>query len=119
MPSHGLTDEKRRHLVEFAKVWGEMTAEKAYGPEGPGLDVDLAGLEEIAVELQHALLIGFCEVTTRQQAGRLPETLSCPDCGRECAVSIILRNQSLTAPRREARDQCGDAILCGARLNWL
>lgn len=51
MPSHLLTDEKRRDLVEFSKGWGKIAAENAYGPEGPGLDVDLAGLEEIAVEL--------------------------------------------------------------------
>lgn len=84
MPSHRLTDEKRRDLVEFAKGWGRIAADNAYGPEGPGLDVDLAGLEEIAVELQQALLDGFCEATTQRQAGRLPETLPCPDCGREC-----------------------------------
>jgi hypothetical protein len=78
MPSHRLTDEKRRDLVEFAKGWGKIAADNAYGPEGPGLDVDLAGLEEIAVELQQALLSGFCEATTQRQAGRLKETLPCP-----------------------------------------
>ena len=86
MPSHRLTDEKRRDLVEFAKGWGKIAAENAYGPEGPGLDVDLAGLEEIAVELQQALLSSFCEATTQQQAGRLRETLPCPGCGRECPL---------------------------------
>jgi hypothetical protein len=86
MPSHRLTDEKRRDLVEFAKGWGKIAADNAYGPEGPGLDVDLAGLEEIAVELQQALLSGFCEATTQRQAGRLKETLPCPDCGRECPL---------------------------------
>lgn len=86
MPSHRLTDEKRRQLVELAKGWGKIAAENAYGPQGPGLDVDLAGLETIAVELQQALLSGFCEVSTQQQAERLPETLPCPSCGQECSA---------------------------------
>lgn len=84
MPSHQLTDEQRRQLVEFAKGWGKIAADEAYGPEGPGLDVDLAGIEVVAVELQQALLSGFCEATTQRQANRLTETLPCPDCGSEC-----------------------------------
>jgi len=84
MPSFQLTDEKRRELVNLAKGWGIIAADNAYGPQGPGLDVDLAGLEVIAVELQQALLSGFCEATTQRQAGRLSETLPCPDWGREC-----------------------------------
>lgn len=86
MPSHRLTDEKSRELIEIAERWGEIAADQAYGPEGPGLDVDLAGLEEIAVTLQQALLKGFCAATTRRQAERLPETLPCPECGQECVV---------------------------------
>lgn len=86
MPSHQLTDEKRSELIEFAKGWGRIAADNAYGPEGPGLDVDLAGLEEIAVELQQALLGGFCEATTQRQADRLTESSPCPDCGRECCL---------------------------------
>lgn len=86
MPSRQLTDEKRRELVEFAQGWGKIAADEAYGPEGPGLDVDLAGLEEIAVELQQALLKGFCEAAAQRQSDRLPETQPCPQCGAECRV---------------------------------
>ena len=80
MPSHRLTDEKRRELVEFAEGWGKIAVDEAYGPDGPGLDVDLAGLEEIAIELQRALLSGFCASATRRQSGRLSQTLPCPEC---------------------------------------
>jgi len=86
MPSHQLREEKRRALVELAEGWGRIAAGEAYGPDGPGLDVDLAGLEEIAVQMQQALLKGFCEATTQQQGGRLPQTLACPQCGAECEV---------------------------------
>ena len=61
-------------------------AEQAYGPQGPGLDVDLSGMEELAVKMQQALLQGLCEELTQRQAERLPGTQPCPDCGDECDV---------------------------------
>jgi hypothetical protein len=86
MPSHRLKDEEVRELSALVQGWGKMLAEQAYGAEGPGLDVDLAGMEELAVTMQQALLKGLCEELTRRQAERLPETQPCPDCGRECPV---------------------------------
>lgn len=86
MASHRLTEEKRQELREFALGYGKILAREAYGPEGPGFDVDLAGLEEIADEVQQALLKGFCETTTAGQAGQLPSVQPCPGCGRECPV---------------------------------
>lgn len=49
MASHRLTEEKRQELREFALGYGKILAREAYGPEG---------LEEIAVEVQQALLKG-------------------------------------------------------------
>jgi hypothetical protein len=94
MPSDRLTEEKRRELVEFALGYGKILAREAYGPQGPGLDVDLAGLEAIAVQMQQALLKGFCEATTTGQAGRLPQAQPCPDCGRECPVESPEENDT-------------------------
>jgi hypothetical protein len=88
MPSHRLTEEKRRELVEFASGYGKILAGEAYGPSGPGLDVDLAGLEEIVVALQEALLKGFCEAATTGQASQLPTVQACPECGVECPVEL-------------------------------
>ncbi len=104
MPSHQLTDEKRRELFELAEGWGRIAAGEAYGPDGPGLDVDLAGLEDVAVEMQQALLRGFCEATTRQQAGRLPETQPCPKCGAECDVESP-HSQGARAPNGRDRSR--------------
>lgn len=86
MPSHQLKDEKVQELSALAQGWGRILAEEAYGPEGPGLDVDLAGMEELAVTMQQALLKGLCEELTQRQANRLPQTQPCPDCGCECEV---------------------------------
>lgn len=86
MPSRRVKDERVRELTNLAEGYGKILAGEAYGPEGPGLDVDLATIEDLAVSMQQALLRGMCEALTRQQASRLPETQPCPECGRECAV---------------------------------
>jgi hypothetical protein len=100
MPSHQLKEGKRRELVELAEGWGRIAAGEAYGPDGPGLDVDLAGLEEIAVEMQRALLKGFCEVATQRQARRLPEIQPCPQCGAECQVEQPVGHSPLDGKER-------------------
>lgn len=86
MPSHQLKDEKVRELTGLVQGWGKLLAGQAYGPQGPGLDVDLAGMEELATMMQQALLEGLCEELTQRQAERLPATQPCPGCGGECEV---------------------------------
>lgn len=84
MPSHQLKDEKIRELTDVVEGWGRILAEQAYGPQGPGLDVDLAGMEDLGVAMQHALIKGLCEELTQRQAEGLPKSQPCPNCGREC-----------------------------------
>jgi len=86
MPTHQLKEEHVRELAGLVQGWGKLLSGEAYGPEGPGLDVDLAGMEELATIMQHALLAGFCEEMTQRQADRLPATQACPECGCECEV---------------------------------
>jgi hypothetical protein len=86
MPSPRLKDEKVQQLAAVAQAYGKMLADQAYGPEGPGLDVDLATMEDLAVTMQEALLKGMCEQLTRQQAARVPASQPCPTCGGECEV---------------------------------
>ncbi len=86
MASHQLAEAKLSELAELAEGWGKIVAEHSYGEDGPNLDVDLAGIEEIAVCVSRALVKGTCEELTRRQARRLPDVQPCPDCGQECAV---------------------------------
>lgn len=86
MPSPCVKDEREQQLTALAEGYGRILAGEAYGPEGPGLDVDLATMEDLAVRMQEALLKGMCEALTRGQAGRLPVTEPCPECGSECQV---------------------------------
>lgn len=97
MPSHQLTDREISELAEVVRGWGKLLAGEAYGTEGPGLDVDLAGMEELATQMQGALLEGLCEEITQRQAEHLPETQACPECGCECEV------QSAETPRRAGK----------------
>ena len=43
----------------------------AFGPDGPGFDVDLSAIEEVAAELSEAVMAGVCEESARQQARRI------------------------------------------------
>jgi hypothetical protein len=74
-------------LREMARACGAVVAQEAYGDDGPGLDVDLAGMEEIAWEVAQGITQGTCEELTRRQARKLPTTQPCPTCGAECAVA--------------------------------
>ena len=86
MAAHQLSEDKCRELLDLARRWGTIAANEAYGETGPGLDVDLAGLEQIALLLQKGILQGFCEQATTEQARQLTETIPCPQCGEECEV---------------------------------
>lgn len=86
MPSAELNDERIRELAAWAERYGRILADEAYGPEGPGLDVDLTTMESLAVTMQQSLLKGMCEQLTERQAERLPDVQPCPDCGAECRL---------------------------------
>lgn len=85
MPSHGLKEERVRELAELVQGWGKLLAGEAF-PDGPSLEVDLAGIEELTTIMQQALLKGLCEEATQRQAERLPASRACPNCGKEADV---------------------------------
>ena len=68
MASRTLSDEKLAGLKELAHGWAKIIAEAAYGEDGPGLDVDLATMDDIAFEVGRALSAGTCVELTRRQA---------------------------------------------------
>ena len=105
MPSHQLTDGKTTELAELVRGWGKLLAEESYGPEGPGFDVDLTGMEELATVMQMALLEGLCEGLTQRQAQRLPKTQPCPDCGCECEVQSAETSRRAGKPAEHRRMQ--------------
>jgi hypothetical protein len=86
MPSTQLKDAKVQEILALAEGYGKILADTAYGPEGPGLDVDFTTMETLGVAVQQSLFKGMCERLTKRQADRLPDAQPCPDCGAECVV---------------------------------
>jgi hypothetical protein len=74
-----------RQIEELAQGWGKLVAEQAF-PDGVGLDVDLATMEEVAITAAKALVRGTIQTTTSAQAGVLDASQPCPECGRACPL---------------------------------
>src|SRR5438876_658641 len=68
MGSRKLSPQDLQNIKQLAKSWGKIAIRRAFGDEGPGLDVDLAQMEEVAVAAAQGVTAGALEEATRQQA---------------------------------------------------
>lgn len=73
-------------LKDQAFRWGKLITRQAFGDQGPGLDVDVDTMEQLAQEVSKALLKGTLSELLDQQAQALPKEQPCPVCGRPCLV---------------------------------
>src|SRR5438876_3796986 len=80
------TAEDIRRIEELARGWGKIIVRQHWGEKGPGLDVSLTEMEEVAMAAVRALLAGTLEVGTRQQADQLGQEYACPKCGQMCPL---------------------------------
>ena len=80
MSSRKLTERQMREIEEAARSWGKLLAREAF-PGGPGLDVTLADMEEMAMRAARALVGSAVETAAGDQASALGETAICPLCG--------------------------------------
>ena len=48
MATRKLTPEEVQAITRLAKQWGKIVVRHAFGDQGPGLDVDLTQMEEVA-----------------------------------------------------------------------
>jgi hypothetical protein len=87
MAARKLSDEDIKRITELAKRWGKIIVQQQWGEKGPGLDVDLAEMEDVAMAAVRGLLAGTMESATQQQAEQLGQTGACPDCGRVCPLT--------------------------------
>ena len=67
MTSKEARERKLKEIQEIAAGWGKIIALEAF-PNGPGLDVTLAEMEELAAAASHALVQGAVETMTDAQA---------------------------------------------------
>lgn len=86
MAKRPLSQEDLDAIGQLARKWGKIVCRQAYGEQGPGLDVNLTHMEDVAVAAMRGLLAGTLEAATQQQAGQLGSHQPCPSCGKSCLV---------------------------------
>jgi hypothetical protein len=99
MPTPRFTPEELRQLRTLAAEWGKIVSRRAFGDDGPGLDVDFRTMEQIAAAAARGLTEGTLQLLLEQQAGKLPAQRPCPTCGTPCHTDPHTR--SLTAQGAE------------------
>jgi hypothetical protein len=86
MPRRTLSPQDLQELRELAARWGQIVARHAFGDAGPGTDVDLDAMEQVAAAAAAGLTEGTRATLLEQQTRRLGTEQPCPDCGRLCTV---------------------------------
>lgn len=87
MASGKLTADDLQRITQLAQDWGKIVCRRAFGDEGPGLEVDLDQMESLAHTAAQALLAGVLQEATSQQAQQLGPTQPCPTCGRDAPLT--------------------------------
>jgi hypothetical protein len=90
MASKEARERRLKEIQEIAAGWGKIIAREAF-PDGPGLDVTLADMEEIAITASRALVKGAVETMTGSQGEQFGKEAPCPICGRTCPLETASR----------------------------
>ena len=109
MSTPRFTDEELDRLRELAAEWGKIVSKRAFGDDGPGLDVDFTTMEQIATVAAQGLTEGTLQQMLAQQAQKVPEESPCPDCGRPCPTqphTRALAAQGATVQQTERIAHC-------------
>jgi hypothetical protein len=88
--TRGQSDDSSR-LRDMAYGWGKIVSRRAYGDQGPGLDLDYESIESMAVEVGQAVIKGTIEEILKNQLQLLGDHQPCPQCARDCAVKTKSR----------------------------
>jgi len=91
MPFSKAQPEDLSNVRDMAYGWGKVVSRRAYGDEGPGLDIDFDSIETLAVDIGQAVIKGAIEEALKTQLKLLGDHQLCPECKRACPVD--------TAPR--------------------
>jgi hypothetical protein len=86
MPRRTFTPEELQELRDLAAGWGKIVARRAFGDDGPDLEVDLDLMEQVAQAAAAGLNEGTLQLLLERQAARLGQQQPCPGCGRTCPV---------------------------------
>ena len=92
---------------ELARKWGGVMVRHAFGTEGPGLDVDMLQMEEVATAAAQGLAAGTLESATFEQAQAMGTEHACPACGKVCPIKREQRTiQGLNGPFEHDEPAC-------------
>src|ERR1700730_17580808 len=80
------TPQDLQDIRDLAAQWGKIVARRAFGDQGPGTDVDLTAMEEVALAAAAGLTQGTLATLLEQQAHVLGQQQACPACARPCPV---------------------------------
>lgn len=86
MPFTKSPSEDPSPLQDMAYGWGKIVTRRAYGEEGPGLDLDFDSIESLAVEAAQSVTRGIIEDVLKSQFKRLGDHQPCPECSRAAPV---------------------------------
>lgn len=86
MSTPQLTPQELQVIRDLAAQWGKIVARRAFGESGPGLNVNLTTLEQVAAVAAQGLTEGTLTTLLEQQAQALPAQSPCPACGQLCPV---------------------------------
>jgi hypothetical protein len=111
MPTPRFTPEELLQLHDLARQWAKIVSKRAFGDDGPGLDVDFRTFEQIATAAAHGLTEGTLQLLLQQQADKLPAEQPCPECGKPCPTKPHTRPlsaQGATVEQAERIAHCPD-----------
>ena len=111
MTSKEARERKLKEIQEVAEGWGKMIAREAF-PNGPGLDVTLADMEEYAVAASRGLVKGAVESMTATQGEQFGEDAPCPTCGRMCLLKRKSRPVSVRGGNANLDEPVGHCPTC-------
>ena len=111
MATKTLSERKLREIEEIAAGWGKLLARESF-PEGPGLDVSLADMEDIVARAGRAIVRGAVETMTIDQAQQLGEQAACPGCGKMCKLKRKPRPVAVRGGRVNLDEPVGHCPTC-------
>ena len=111
MARRPFTPQELLELRQLAAAWGKIVARRAFGDDGPGLDVDFTMMEQIAHAAAAGLTEGTLQTLLDSQTAALGDEQPCPACGRACPVERQerpLRAKGVELPQNEPVAHCPD-----------
>jgi hypothetical protein len=100
------------HLRDMAYGWGKVVSRRAYGDEGPGLDIDFDSIESLAVDVGQAVVRGAIEEALKTQLKLLGDHQPCPECSRACPVGKQSRSIQVRGGRISYDEPVGHCPVC-------